>query len=217
MVHSNEEEWPILTFILVTINLAIFLFSYDINSNRVSPWLIENFGLDTNLLAQKPYTLLTHTFIHADPIHFVSNMLMLTILGIAIEEKIGRLKFLSIYIISSQFAILFAFFLQHLIENFGILVGSSGAIYGLMFLAAVIAGWEEIPIILVPLLNLIGLPAVFLTAKNIKIPLFLAIFFYLLLNFILFILNFPHSITEFAHFGGFFGGIIGFFLILPEL
>ncbi len=215
MDEKFEEKWPELTFVLIVINLIFFLFTYNIFSNEISSALIEMFGLRLEELTSKPYTLITHAFIHSNPIHFSANILMLAILGIAIEEKIGKFKFLLIFLLSSFSTVLFALLLEKLLGSYGVLIGSSGAIYGLMFVAACVAGWEEVPIILVPLLNLIGLPAVLLTAKNIKIPLFLAILFYLLLNLILFVLNFPYSIVEFAHFGGFLGGIVGFFMVLP--
>lgn len=213
---AKKESWPSLTFIFITINLAVFLFSYNIHTNKVSPWLIENFGLESDLIWLKPYTLITHVFIHGDVLHFINNILMLAILGTVVEEKIGKLKLFFVYLLSSQFTVLFAVVLQYILGSFGILIGSSGAIYGLMFLAALIAGWEEVPLILIPLLNILALPAIFLSAKNLKAPLFIAILFYLLLNLVLFMLNFPRSVVEFAHFGGFLGGIVGFFLVIPK-
>jgi hypothetical protein len=207
----ENEEWPTVTFILITINLAVFLFGY-----KSIEIIGEEFGLIPATLFLKPYTLITYMFVHADIIHFGGNMLMLAVLGLAIENRIGSLNFLLLYLISGFITVPFAFVIQYLTNTFGILIGASGAIYGLMFIGGTIAGWEEIPVILVPVLNILALPFIIFTLKNIKVPLFLSIMFYLLLNFLLFVFNFPESIPEFAHFGGLFGGMMGFFLILPK-
>jgi len=211
-----EQEWPVITFVLITINLAVFLFSYNPSINATYEGVIEAFGLTPQFLYLKPYTLITHMFIHADIIHFGGNMLMLAIVGIAGERKVGSVKFFLLYLLSGLCVVPFAFLMEYLIKTSVILIGASGAIFGLMFLAAAVAGWEEVPAILVPVLNIVALPVVFFTLKNIKVPLFIAILFYLLLNLILMISNLPNSIGELAHFGGLFGGVLGFLFVVPE-
>jgi len=211
-----EEKWPIVTFLLITINLAVFLFTWDMSSNKVSEQVIDAFGLTPQFLAFRPYILITHMFIHADIIHFGGNMLMLAIVGLAAEDKIGSLKFLLFYFLSGLCAVPFGFIMEIFTNTLVILIGASGAIYGVMFLAATVAGWEEVPAILIPILNIIAVPVIFFSFKNVKVPLFVAILFYFLLNMILMLYNLPDSIAELAHFGGVIGGIIGVLLILPE-
>lgn len=211
-----EEDWPMITFILITINLAVFLFSYDITTNFVSNSVLETFGLTPAYLHMRLYTLITHMFVHGDIIHIGGNMLMLAIVGLAIENKIGSMKFLLFYLLSGFCAIPFGFLMEFLTGNIVILIGASGAVYGVMFLAAAIAGWEEVPAILIPVLNVIAAPIVFFTFKNIKVPMFVAILFYFLTNLIMMIVNLPESIGELAHFGGIIGGVVGILTILPK-
>ncbi|MDI6826101.1 MAG: rhomboid family intramembrane serine protease [Candidatus Aenigmarchaeota archaeon] len=211
-----EEKWPIVTLILITINLAVFLFTYDISSNKVSDEVVDAFGLTPQFLVFRPYTLITHMFLHADIIHFMGNMLMLSIVGLVCEDKIGSLKFLLFYLLSGFCTIPFGFIMEIFTNTLVILIGASGAVYGVMFLAAMIAGWEEVPAILIPILNIIAAPIIFFSLKNIKVPLFVAILFYFLLNLVMMLYNLPYSIGELAHFGGVTGGIIGVLLILPE-
>jgi membrane associated rhomboid family serine protease len=211
-----DEKWPVVTFILITINLAVFLFTWDISTNKVSDQVIDAFGLTPQFLAFRPYILITHMFIHADIIHFGGNMLMLAIVGLVAEDKIGSLKFLLFYFLSGLCAVPFGFIMEIFTNTLVILIGASGAIYGVMFLAAVIAGWEEVPAILIPILNFIAIPIIFFSFKNVKVPLFVAILFYFLLNMMMMLYNLPYSIGELAHFGGVIGGIIGVLLILPE-
>ena len=185
-----------MTFILVTINLAVFIFSANIANFQISLQVIEMFGLSPSNYILRPYTLITHMFIHSDIIHLVGNMVMLFILGLAVEDKIGNGKFLFIYLFSGLCAIPFAFFIEVITMTPAILVGASGAVFGVMFVAGLLSGWEKAPIV--------------------KIPLFFVITFFLLFNVILLFLYFPYSISEFAHFGGFVGGILGFLLALPK-
>jgi len=211
-----EEKWPVVTFVLITINLAVFLFTWDISTNKIRDEVVNEFGLTPQYLAYRPYTLLTHMFLHADIVHFGGNMLMLAIVGLVGEEKIGSFKFVLFYFLSGLCAVPFGFLMEFLTNTLVILLGASGAIYGVMFLAATVAGWEEVPIILIPILNFIAAPIIFFTFKNIKVPMFVAILFYFLLNFIMMFYNLPYSIGELAHFGGVIGGILGIYLILPE-
>jgi len=185
-------------------------------TNRVSEQVIDAFGLTPQFLAFRPYILITHMFIHADIIHFGGNMLMLAIVGLAAEDKIGSLKFLLFYFLSGLCAVPFGFIMEIFTNTLVILIGASGAIYGVMFLAATVAGWEEVPAILIPILNFIAIPVIFFSFKNVKVPLFVAILFYFLLNMMTMLYNLPDSIAELAHFGGVIGGIIGVLLILPE-
>jgi len=211
-----EDKWPIVTFLLITINLAVFLFTWDMSTNKISDQVVEEFGLTPQFLAYKPYTLITHMFLHADIVHFGGNMLMLAIVGLVGEDKIGSLKFVLFYFLSGLCAVPFGFLMEFLTNTLVILLGASGAIFGVMFLAATVAGWEEVPAILIPILNFITIPIALFTFKNIKVPMFVAMLFYFLMNFITMFYNLPYSIGELAHFGGLIGGLLGVILILPE-
>jgi len=213
-----KEDWPYVSFILITLNLAIFLFTVDFSQwpFPVYESVVDMFGLAPQDLFSKPYTLITHMFIHADIVHFYGNIFMLAIIGIVVEPKIGHIKFFLVYLLSGLCAIPFGFLMEYMIQTSVVLIGASGAIFGTMFLAGTVAGWEEIWGFLIPVLNLILIPIDFFTLKNIKVPMFVAILFYFLENLILTLVNLPYSIGELAHFGGIFGGILAFVFILPE-
>ena len=213
-----EYEWTYVTFILITLNLAVFLFTVDFSKWPFSVYdqFVDMFGLAPQDLFLKPYTLITHMFIHADIVHFYGNILMLAIIGLVVEPKVGHLKFFLVYLLSGLCAIPFGFLMEYMIQTSVILIGASGAIYGTMVLAGTVAGWEEIWGFLIPVLNFLIIPIDFFTMKNIKVPMFVAILFYFLMNLILTLVNMPYSIGELAHFGGIFGGILAFVFVLPE-
>lgn len=186
-----REEWPVATFILITINLSVFLFFQ--NSLQ---FLISNFGLSPSSMMSAPYTILTHMFVHANLTHFVGNMLMLALLGLAVENKIGSVKFLFIYLFSGLVTIPYALVIEAVTGISATLVGSSGAIFGLIFIAGVLSGSKKMPLL--------------------RIPMFVIITLYLIFVMIIYIWNFPYSIIEFAHLGGFVGGILGFLLVIQK-
>ena len=100
-----KYEWPYASFIIITINLAVFLFTvdfavFDIRNMYMFPVFDEfvgMFGLAPTDLFAKPYTLITHMFIHADLVHFYGNIFMLAIIGMVVEPKIGSIKFFLLY------------------------------------------------------------------------------------------------------------------------
>jgi len=219
-----KYEWPYVSFILITINLAVFLFTvdfsvFDIKNLYMFPVIdkyVNMFGLSPQDLFVKPYTLITHMFIHADLVHFYGNIFMLAIIGMVVEPKIGPIKFFLVYLLSGLCAVPFGFLMEYMVQTAVILVGASGAIFGTMFLAGTIAGWEQIWGLLIPVLNIIIIPIDAFTLKNIKVPMFVAILFYFLMNLVTTLVNLPYSIGELAHFGGMFGGILAFIFVLPE-
>ena len=219
-----EYKWPYASFIIITINLAVFLFTvdftvFDIMNLYMFPVFdefVDMFGLAPQDLFSKPYTLITHMFIHADLVHFYGNIFMLAIIGMVVEPKIGPVKFFLVYLLSGLCAVPFGFLMEYMVQTAVILVGASGAIFGTMFLGGTIGGWEQIWGFLIPVLNIIIIPVNVITLKNIKVPLFIAILFYFLMNLVLTLVNLPYSIGELAHFGGLFGGILAFIFVLPE-
>jgi membrane associated rhomboid family serine protease len=82
------------------------------------------------------WRIVSGAFLHAGPFHLLLNMFALYVLGTLIEPAIGTARFLAIY-----FAALFAgsFGALLLSDSNEITVGASGAIFGLMAAAFVIA------------------------------------------------------------------------------
>ena len=86
----------------------------------------------------KILTIFTHLYLHGSPMHIISNMLFLVLMGIPFEQKIGWKFFALIFFLSGFFASLFSSFFT---LNYGdvfnltaytISVGASGAIFGVL-------------------------------------------------------------------------------------
>jgi len=100
------------------------------------------------------YSLITYVFIHDGMEHLFFNLVFLFIAGLAIEETLGKKVFLSVFITSANFAIIFDILGRFLIYSRdpaifnSPFVGASGGIFGLLALASVIKANERIPTIL---------------------------------------------------------------------
>jgi membrane associated rhomboid family serine protease len=82
------------------------------------------------------WQVVTSTFTHVQVFHIVLNMIALYMFGPALEQILGRLRFLTLYLVSgitgSAGVMLFS-------NSHGMTVGASGAIFGLLGAMAVIA------------------------------------------------------------------------------
>jgi len=143
---------------IVLANFMIFLlYVFAGGSIYLSTALVEDTGFRGSQLVtgERPYTLLTHLYIHNGVLHILMNMLFLMLMGMPFEQKIGAKKFLFIYFGSGLGAALFSGVFDLALdgriafanpETYG--VGASGAIFGIMFAFAYRYPREKIPMIL---------------------------------------------------------------------
>ena len=116
---------PIITKILITINIVIFILQLELGWD-----VVANFGANYAPFVKsgKFYVLFTSMFIHGNLIHLLFNMYALYIIGPQVESFYGKIKYLAIYFGSGILgALLSDIFLQNSIS-----VGASGAIFGLL-------------------------------------------------------------------------------------
>jgi rhomboid protease GluP len=114
----------IATYILIAINLVIFLLSESGVLDKI------NFGVNKNFIVygHEYYRLITAAFFHVGILHLTCNMYSLYVIGTQIETLLGKAKFLIIYFISALTASL----LSAVLSGSGLSVGASGAIFGLL-------------------------------------------------------------------------------------
>jgi len=92
-------------------------------------------ALNPAFVASRPWTLVTHIFVHANMEHLFFNMLFLFFFGTELERRVGESRFLQIFIISGLVAAIG----QMAVVPAGYMMGASGALYGVMGCLAVIA------------------------------------------------------------------------------
>jgi|SRR3989344_1088147 len=190
--------WLNIIFFVVTI-ISLYLSKDNISFLALQP---------NNILHGKYlWTLITHMFVHIEPLHLFFNMFALFSLGKLCEKIIGRKRFFGFYLVSGFIAGLFSviasgFFGSGLGERiFGssdvFMIGASGAIFGIAGLFVILLPRLKFSIIFLPFW---ALPA------YIMIPAFLVVLWILSIS-----LNLP--VGNMAHFSGLLAGLIyGFYL-----
>ena len=127
---------PTLTYVLIALNVVIgvaALFGGDIG--RGGGTLEDSWELSRAQLADGDlWRLVTSGFIHRGPFHLLANMLALYILGTMLEPAIGHRRFALIYFVS-----LLCGSLGVLLFSADESAGASGAVFGLMGAAIVVA------------------------------------------------------------------------------
>ena len=121
-----------ITYILIGINILVFIFSEFVNKGIADRYALSS----TSIRSGRLYTILTYMFIHGNYQHLLFNMFVLYVEGNKLENLLKRLKFLILYLVSGTMGGLLT-----VLFNEYPLIGSSGAIYGIigaMFIIAII-------------------------------------------------------------------------------
>ncbi len=140
---KNEEESkqaeelfkikkPIVTYILIFINVILFLLTYILGKGSTNLNTLVNFGglVKMHVIGDyELFRLVTSIFLHNGIFHLAFNMYALYILGPQLESFFGKIKFIIIYLLSGIAGNLLS--LMFLANNV-VSVGASGAIFGLM-------------------------------------------------------------------------------------
>ena len=103
----------------------------------------QNYGkADMGEVLQRPYTLLTSTFLHGSFDHLLGNMVFLFLFGFALERALGGTLYIVLYLVSGVGASTVAALAYAGTGSYGL--GASGAIAGLMGMYAVLYGLRRI-------------------------------------------------------------------------
>jgi membrane associated rhomboid family serine protease len=101
----------------------------------------------------KPYQLFTYMFCHGDFFHIFFNMLVLSFMGPVMEEFWGQKRFLMFYTIAGIGAGIFNILMDLFfgIGSFSVMIGASGAVYGVMTAFGVTFPNMELRLMLLPI------------------------------------------------------------------
>ena len=143
---------------LVFINFAIFAvwaIMYRFSPQSGIEALVE-LGFRSMYLESPGFgllTLISAMFMHGGPMHLLMNMLILILMGVPFEDRIGSRAFLRIYFISGIIGSLVTGSISVLNETGleTINIGASGAVFGIMGGFALLYPRDEIPMLLGPI------------------------------------------------------------------
>ncbi len=138
---NPTKHAPVMTWLVIAANVAVFvLFKLSMPEPQVDRWVLR-WGFD----ADHPFSvqIFTSMFMHGGVAHILGNMWMLWIVGNNVEDKVGKLGFLALYLLGGCAAALSYDVIERLappneayLQRFGQahppLVGASGAIAAVM-------------------------------------------------------------------------------------
>jgi membrane associated rhomboid family serine protease len=137
-VQRRSTSRPgIVTTTLIAINVGIYLLQLagGASINATSGWIYIHGALYGPAVAQGDwYRLITNAFLHGGPIHLGLNMLALWWIGRPLEDYLGPLRYLLLYIASGLAGSAGALLMDPEIPT----VGASGALYGIIGAAIVL-------------------------------------------------------------------------------
>ena len=199
--HNPSERTPYVTYLLVFLNIAMFLLTMPWGFGMTGLW--DQLALYPVAVVNGEYMwgLVTHMFLHAGPLHIAGNMLFLWIFGDNLEDQMGHFGFLIFYL-SSGLVAAGAQIAANPQEGIP-MVGASGAIAGVM------GGY----LLLFPKARVDVLAIIIVFIKVFTIPAWVMLGVWFVLQiFGGFSLMGGDSVAYWAHAGGFVAGVI---LALP--
>jgi rhomboid protease GluP len=115
---------PRLTYLLLAINVAIFMYYFPMPANQQYRFLLDWGKVNEAIRAGEYYRLLTAMFLHLDLTHILFNGLALYLYGRNVEALFGHLRFAMIYFLGGLSGSLASFVFTDALS-----VGASGALF----------------------------------------------------------------------------------------
>ncbi len=137
-------------------------------------------------------SIITSMFMHADAFHIIGNILVLYLIGLPLEERIGTKNWGIIYFITGICATMM-FYMFHP-DAIKYLLGASGAIYGLGGALLVLYPRDRIPMMIGPIFSM-------------RAPVWLAVGIMFVVETFLVSMAVQDGVAHVAHVGGLFCGI----------
>jgi membrane associated rhomboid family serine protease len=207
----ESQSAPVLTYALIALNAGVFAYQSWL-SEEAARHFVEVFGWKPNHVfdLENPaasLTLLTSLFVHGSWFHLISNLWCLYLFGHAVEDRLGKARFVAFYLLAA----LFAAAAQIVFDPNGEvpMIGASGPIAGLLA-----AYWKSFPHGRV----LAAIPIVFVFMRAVPSVYYIALWFMLQLLAGFFAWMGPNegAIVFFAQIGGFITGIVLISLFKPS-
>ncbi len=127
--ETFKMKKPIVTVSLIIINIIVFILMYVLgNGSNDAATLIKFGAFQKELILEGEYfRLITSAFLHIGMLHLLFNCYALYIIGRQLESFLGKIKFLTIYLVSALTGSLLS-----MLFPVSISAGASGAIFGLL-------------------------------------------------------------------------------------
>ncbi|MCS7208595.1 MAG: rhomboid family intramembrane serine protease [Fimbriimonadales bacterium] len=206
--HNPSQRFPFVTVGLIVVNVLVFIMQqldprvtylyaaipYEITGADLSPvdrfWQLQT-GARSEPVVNPWLTILTSMFLHGNFWHILGNMWSLWIFGNNVEDALGHVRYLLLYLIWGVAAAL-----SHVVFNWASpvpVVGASGAIAGIMGAYLLLFPHARIDCVLW-----------FFIITFVEVPAIFFLIFWFVSQFVVY----NPGVAYIAHIGGFVAGFI---------
>jgi membrane associated rhomboid family serine protease len=120
---TSRSDRPVVTYAIIAICVVVYL-AQLLLGNALTNWLVYYAPLSFS----QPWRFITSLVAHGSPLHLLSNMFSLYIIGRMLEPALGRMRYLALFLISGIGG---AVAVALLVPGNPVL-GASGAIFGML-------------------------------------------------------------------------------------
>jgi membrane associated rhomboid family serine protease len=124
------QELPIVVKNILIINVVLFAGKFLLNGKIDLDRYLDLYPIGTDYF--KPHQFITYMFMHADVPHILFNMLGVYMFGSILENIWGSKRFLNYYILCGLGAAALQLAISSFNNQYTILLGASGAVFGLL-------------------------------------------------------------------------------------
>jgi rhomboid family protein len=188
------SRMPPVTQSLVIANVAVFLLQ-SLLPGLIGPFALWPLGAASASGGQvsfEAWQLVTYAFLHGGFTHLLFNMFALYMFGSAIEQVVGRRRYVAYYFVCVVSAAIAQLVVTRALGGIYPTVGASGGVFGLLFAYAVYFPHNRVMLLFPP----IPLPSRVFVVIYAAIELFLGV------------TGSQAGVAHFAHLGGLVGGAV---------
>lgn len=122
------------TIVLAAVNIVVFLFLSFQGMTEDVGFMLEHGAMYTPdiIYAGKYEELFTCMFLHYGFEHLMNNMIALVLMGWQLEQELGRVKYVLLYLVSGFAGNLLSLITELHTEEYAVSAGASGAVFGII-------------------------------------------------------------------------------------
>lgn len=134
MRHEFQAKLPVITIILVLLNVGIWLFMEITGDTQDVRFMMAYGAAYAPAITEggEQWRLFTSMFLHFGADHLINNMLILGLMGLRLENTLGSIRFLILYLASGLCGNFLSFYQELATEDFAVSAGASGAVFGVI-------------------------------------------------------------------------------------
>lgn len=129
-----QKKKPIITISLIMINIAVFLCLELTGSTEDTMFMLEHGAVYPEYLTDRGeyWRLFTAMFLHFGFPHLINNMLILGAAGGILEDALGHVKYLFLYVLAGLGGSMLSYMEMLHSGDYAVSAGASGAIFGIV-------------------------------------------------------------------------------------